>query len=683
MTLLRTRSLLLAAILLAAILLAAAPPAHMQVPPPAARPGGSKPDAAATGTINPPLSPRNANYEIWASLAPASRGMSGREVITWRNITTKPATELQFHLYWNAWKNNRSTWLREASLGAGRNLAPPRDEDRGHIDVTSVWLLDGERWRDPAQKIVITSDLTSSKHFIAPDDGNPDDETVMAVPLPQPVVPGAEITIDVRWTAHVPRTFARTGAIGNFFFIAQWFPKLGVLQDEGWNCHQFHPSTEFFSDYGVYDVRLTVPMRWVIGATGVRLPGGNICEDADCAEHHFYQEDVHDFAWTTSPDFIERSARFEHPTLPPVDMRLLLQPEHAAQAERHFAATRAALKYYGEWYGAYPYGHITIVDPAYQSGAGGMEYPTLFTAGTRWWIANGVTQPEGVTVHEAGHQFWYGIVGNNEFEDAWMDEGFNTFSTARTVWQVFNPNYYAQRYFGGFVPYVFKDIVLERETDGNGLRSYRAVAKSDVPATPSYRYFPASGGGITYSKTALWLNTMERWLGWPMLQQIMAAHFAKWKFKHPKPNDFFDIANAVAERDLGRYFEQVYRSSNVFDYGVQDLQSVPEGGRFKTKVVARRYGEAILPVDVRVTFTNGEIVTEQWDGRDRWKLYSYERAAAARSAQVDPDHVLLLDVNVTNNSRTLEPKAGTAATKWSMKWMVWLEDLMLSYGFFA
>ena len=92
-------------------------------------------------------------------------------------------------------------------------------------------------------------------------------------------------------------------------------------------------------------------------------------------------------------------------------MRLLLQPEHAGQAERHFDATRVALRFYGEWFGAYPYGHVTVVDPAWQSGAGGMEYPTLFTAGTRWLAPRHVMQPESVTVHEAGHQFWYGIVG--------------------------------------------------------------------------------------------------------------------------------------------------------------------------------------------------------------------------------------------------------------------------------
>jgi hypothetical protein len=173
---------------------------------------------------------------------------------------------------------------------------------------------------------------------------------------------------------------------------------------------------------------------------------------------------------------------------------------------------------------------------------------------------------------------------------------------------------------------------------------------------------------------------MERWLGWPALQRVMSTHFARWKFKHPKPQDFFITASETTGRDLGWYFDQVYRSSNVFDYGVQELRSAPDNGRFRTSVVVRRYGEATFPVDVLVKFTNGESATEHWDGIDRWKLYTYDRASAAVSAEVDPNQVLLLDVNRTNNSRTLAPKGGEAATKWAMKWMVWLQDALLTYG---
>jgi hypothetical protein len=624
---------------------------------------------APDGTITPALSPRNANYTIAARLDAARHTISASEVIVWRNISTRAASDLQFHLYWNAWKNDRTTFMRERQLGSGARRTWT-DADRSRIDVTSLKLT--------APSAV---DLTGSTHYIAPDDGNADDETVLAVALPEPVPPGGSVTIELAWTAHVPRPVARTGVVGDFFFIAQWFPKLGVLQDEGWNCHQFHASSEFFADYGVYDVSLTVPQGWVVGATGVQRQRRDNSDRT--TTHRYYQEDVHDFSWTTSPDYLERTARFEHPSLPAVDIRLLLQPEHAGQAERHIDATRTTLKYYGEWFGPYPYGHLTVVDPAWQSGAGGMEYPTLFTAGTRWLAPAHVTTPETVTVHEAGHQFWYGIVGNNEFEDGWMDEGLNTFSTARAVAQVYVPDYLALRYFGGFVPWVFKGITLARETEGNGLRSYRRDAKSDRPSAPTFQYFPGNAGGITYSKTALWLHTMERWLGWQTLQTILSTHFDRWKFRHPKPHDFFAVTNEVLGRDIGWYFDQVYRSSNVFDYGVQDLESRREDEGYHTTVVVRRYGEAIFPIDVQINFKNGEVVTEQWDGQERWKLYVYDRPAQAASAVVDPDRVLLLDVNVTNNSKTLAPSGGRAATTWSLKWMVWLQDHLLTWAFFA
>ena len=637
------------------------------------------------------LSPRNASYAITARLDPQSRTITGDEILTWRNISRAPTSTLRFHLYYNAWRNSASTWIREQRLGGFSGSVSRPEADWGWIDVTSIRFIGAGG--SPI-------DLTSRAHFVAPDDGNVDDRTVMDVPLDRAVAPGETANIQIGWSARVPRTFARTGVIGNFYFVAQWFPKIGVLEDAGWNCHQFHSSTEFFSDFGTYDVRLTVPRGWIVGATGVERERR---DEADgTTTHHYVQDDVHDFAWTTSPDYVERTATFEDPKLPRVDMRLLLQPEHAGQAERHFAAARATLKYYGTWFGPYPYGHITIIDPAWQSGAGGMEYPTLFTAGTRWLDPPDVTTPEGVTIHEAGHQFWYGIVATNEFENAWMDEGFNTFSTARAIAQAYTPNYYAARYFGDVIPWVFRDFPLSRESDGDRLGPYRPLAKWDAQSTPSWQYFPGSGGAITYAKTALWLNTLERMLGWNTVQRIMSTYFARWAFKHPKPEDFFAVANEVSGQDLTWFFDQVYRSSNVFDYGVASLSSEPSaargysgdgndrrfvepgtGGPFHTTVIARRYGEGIFPVDVRVVFENKEEARWRWDGRQRWKAFEIDKPVRAASAQIDPDHVLLLDVNYTNNSATLKPHAAQAARKWSLVWLVWLQDHLLTYGFFV
>jgi Peptidase family M1 domain len=628
---------------------------------------------AQQASAPPQLSPRNANYTISARLDPTAKVVTGDETIDWKNVTRATAPDLQFHLYYNAWRDARSTWMRERRLAGGGGPAKIAEDDRGWAEVDALELL------DPSGRAI---DLKHAATFIAPDDGNSDDRTVMRVPLPSPVPPGGSARVRVRWRSHVPRTFARTGALGNYFFVAQWFPKLGVLQDTGWNCHQFHAATEFFSDFGVYDVRLTVPEKWIVGATGVER--GTSTHNNETT-HRFVQEDVHDFAWTTSPDFREYTARFDHPTLPPVTMRLLLQPEHDGQQQRHFDATRTTLRYYGEWYGPYPYGHITIVDPAWQSGTGGMEYPTLFTAGSRWIVPEKVASPEGVTVHEAGHQFWYGIVANNEFEDAWMDEGFNTFSTARAIDQAYPINYASGRFFGGFIPWVYYDIPLSRAIDGNRLVGYRMAAKSDAESTPTFRYWPGTAGAITYNKTALWLNTLERLLGWDVMQKIMSTYFHRWAFHHPKPDDFFAVVNEVSGRDMTWFFDQVYRSSNVFDYGVERLTSErdPATDRFVTNVVVRRYGEALFPVDVLTTFEDGSTVREHWDGQARWKLYRYDRTSRARQAQVDPERVLLLDVNYTNNSRTLQPHTGEAATRWMLSWIVWAQDLLMTYGFFA
>jgi len=643
--------------------------------------GGAAPSAQ--------LSPRNASYAISARLDPQSRTITGDEILTWRNISRAPASTLRFHLYYNAWRNTASTWMREQRLGGFATSASRPEADWGWIDVTSIRRIGAGG---------SPTDLTSQARFIAPDDRNAEDRTVLDVALDRAIAPGETANVQIGWSARVPRTFARTGVIGNFYFIAQWFPKVGVLEDTGWNCHQFHAATEFFSDFGTYDVRLTVPRGWIVGATGVERDRR---DEADgTTTFHYVQDDVHDFAWTTSPDYVERHATFDDPALPRVDMRLLLQPEHAAQAERHFAATRATLKYYGTWFGAYPYGHITVIDPAWQSDARGMEYPTLFTAGTRWIAPSDVTTPEGVTIHEAGHQFWYGIVATNEFEHAWMDEGLNTFSTARVIEQAGMPNDYATRYFGDFVPWVFRDFPLSREADGDRLGAYRPLAKVDAQSTPTWQYFPGTAAAITYGKTALWLNTLERMLGWDTLQRIMSTYFSRWAFRHPKPEDFFAVANEVSGRDLTWFFDQVYRSSNVFDYGVGVFSSEPaaargytgdgndrrfvepgKGGAFHTTVVARRYGEGIFPVDIRVVFENKEEARWRWDGRERWKAFEIDKPVRAAFVQIDPDRVLLLDVNYTNNSATLRPRASEAARKWSLVWLVWLQDHLLTYGF--
>lgn len=642
------------------------------------------------------LSLRNANYEIDARLDPGTKIITGSEILTWTNVTEHPAPDLRFHLYYNAWRNSESSWLASVRYQS-MDLSTRRDDEWAYSDVKSVALLPGRD--DEGDPVALPIE------FIQPDDGNENDRTVMRVVLPRPVEPGATIRVAIEWDAKVPRTFARTGAIGDYFFLAQWFPKIGVFESDGtWNCHQFM-QTEFYADFGVYDVRMTVPTGWVLGATGKEQ---SVTDNGDgTSTHSYYQEDVHDFTWVTTPRFLVHEQRFEEPNLPPVDMRLLLMPDHADMAERYFAATSAALKYYGTWWGAYPYDHITVVDPAYQSGTGGMEYPTFFTGGTRWLSPPWTGSPEGVTIHEAGHQFWYAIVANNEFEDAWMDEGFNTYSTTRTSEAAYAPGILARRYFNGFIPIAFPSVPSASRTAGaDAFAGFQSDLKRDPMARGSWEHGPGSYRLNSYGKPGMMLRTLENYLGWETFQEVMSTFFERYKFRHPKPEDFFAVVHEVSGQDMTWFFEQAYGGSNVFDYAVESVDSWPvsrptgyvdsdsglvfdpgeeadDAEMYRSTVIVRRWGESFFPVSVEVTFADGQTIGEEWNGQARWARFDYSHPARVATVAVDPERVLTLDIDSTNNTWTSEPAARPAARKWAAKWMIWVQSLLEFFAFFS
>lgn len=654
-------------------------------------PGGV--EVAPVAWPSGPLSPRNANYTMEVAFDPETMRIEGTQVLRWTNITEHPTQQLRYHLYYNAWRNDHSSFLRWARE-RGRSFDHVPADGWAYVDVHEL------RLRDPAGG---TSSLLAGAEYVSPDDGNPEDRTVLRVSLPRPVGPGETIEVELEFTSKLPRTFARTGFRGDYVLAAQWFPKVGVLGPDGeWDCHQFI-KTEFFSDFGVYDVAISAPSAWVVGATGREQ---ETTEDGGRTVHHFVQPDVHDFAWAASPRFSVHTRHFESPGLPPVDIRLLLMPDHADHRDRYLAATEATLEHYGRWWGAYPYGHITVVDPAYRSNTGGMEYPTLFTGGTRWLSPRLSRSPEGITVHEAGHQFWHGIVANDEFEHAWLDEGFNTYSTTRTLQAAFPEHALVERYLEGLVPVAFPSIVPPERTDGaDAYVGMESALKRDPQSRPSWRTGPRGYKINAYNKGAMTLRTLEGYLGWTTFQRVMSTYFRTYAFSHPEPEDFFAIAERVSGQRLGWLFEQAWRDSVVFDYAVGQVTSwrdearwgYPEQGseppaiavgsgaheRWRSAVTVRRWGEGRFPVAVEVSFSDGTRRVEHWDGEDRWATYRYEHPAKVDRVRVDPDHILVLDTEFTNNAWLREAPAGLAATKWASKWMLWVQHTMEAFAFFA
>jgi hypothetical protein len=671
---------------------AAPRPEWKPLPPPALDEAGLPP--------LPQVSPRNANYSIDARLDPQAHTLEGALVLEWRNVTQRPVSSFPFHLYWNAFRNNLST----AARGERRRQPPEpyNDEERdrrlGFTHVRSVtWLEDGR-------------DLTPTLRYIQPDDGNADDRTVVEVQAPREIGPGGTARLRVEWSARIPYgDVGRAGWVHDYHFLVQWFPKLGVLTDAGWNCHQFHANTEFFSDFGVYDVRLTLPRGFVVGATG-RQEGEPTPNPDGTLTHRYVQDDVHDFAWTASRRFLDRRARFEDPGYPPVELRLLLQPEHAHLAERYLEATRIALRSYGAWSAPYPYRQITIVDPAWNSTSGGMEYPTLFTGGASVFSPPEVQSPEGVTIHEAGHQFWYGLVANNEFEEAWLDEGFNSYHTSKAAFFALGPKTWSERYFGlmagkrmrSGLPFVARGVEIGRGLEDLG--DLRLAGRSDVMARRAWEYRTADSYTLnSYGKPELVLQTLEGLLGDETMTRVLRTYARRFRFAHPTTADFIAVVHEVTGQDWRWFFDETFFSSGLLDHAVAvkvKPARVPQGfedgtggpasaprpmpppaaggaAAWDSEVTLMRLGEVRLPVELRVEFDDGSVKLERWDGRERWTRFRYNGAARVRRAAADPERRLALDVDPSNNVWVEERgDASRAAAKWSARFLFYVQNLL-------
>ena len=210
--------------------------------------------------VSGPLSQRVVAYQIDAKYDPAKHTVSATETLTYHNLTGQPLDRFPFHLYLNAFQQ-KSTWIHEAHRDGNFRTSRVdewKPEDYGANDVTSV-------------EVVGMGDLTKQMKFVSPDDGNPDDKTVFEVKLPHPVAPGQDVQFKIKFKATFPQVIARTGYKRTFLLAGQWFPKVGVWWHGQWNCHQFHALTEFFADFGTYDVKITLPKDYVIGATGVQI----------------------------------------------------------------------------------------------------------------------------------------------------------------------------------------------------------------------------------------------------------------------------------------------------------------------------------------------------------------------------------------------------------------------------
>jgi hypothetical protein len=615
---------------------------------PAAAPAGAMSIPTTTLAINSPtpMSERVVHYEIDAKYDATKHTIDATEVLTYHNLTGQALDHFPFHLYQNAFQP-KATFVREAKLSGSRDSSYQKWEDKfyGSEEITSI-------------EVVGQGDLTKNLHYIAPDDGNPDDKTVVDLPVTKPIAPGAFVQFKIAFHDQMPETQARSGWKRDFLLGGQWFPKVGVWWHGAWNCHQYHSTSEFFADFGVFDVKLTVPQNEVIGASGKEVGSVNNPDGSKTVTYH--GDDIHDFAWTVSPRFKVREADYQA-QMGPVHLRFLMQPAHWDQAERHEKIIRQTLDRFEKWYGPYPYKTLTVVDPEPGSAAGGMEYPTFITGETGWFMPEGMHFPELVVEHEFGHQYWYGMVATNEFEDAWMDEGINSYTEVKVLDSMFTKDTSILDMFGA--------TLGEREAQRSG---YIGVADLDAMSEKAYDFYSSNSyGGVTYGKTASVLLTLEGIIGEDTMAKAMRTYFMKYRFTHPTKEDFLKTIEEVSGKDLRWYFNQAVYGTQVMDYEVLRIDSTPvnwyedkkdmKTGKkddkdtlYDSYVWLHRKGDFVMPIEVEVKFDNGEKLREHWDGQNRWTRFSYQKKAKVISAEIDPDHTVQIDRNDINNSYVVE-----------------------------
>jgi hypothetical protein len=603
-----------------------------------------QPDPSLEKPAPKPLSNRIVEYHMSVELLDTTKQLKGQQSLTWENPGSRPVQEIYIHLYPNAFQSKKTTFMRES--GGKLRQDEAKKGTTGGIELLSLRTEDG-------------IDLSMHSEYIQPDDGNKDDHTLIKVKLPQAVNPGDKVTLHTEFIVDMPIAFARMGYVDDFVMAGQWFPKVAVYEptgtrgrtSEGWNLHQYHGNSEFYADFGIYDVKIKVPSSYLVAATGfpIKAPA----DDGTSRTYHYYADDVHDFAWSASPHFKYFEEPYSTAHVPGVKIKLYLDPKHEGLKNRYMQAAKKSLARYSEWYGSYPYSTLSIVVPPENgNGAGGMEYPTLITA---WGASdpNPDLELERVVVHEIGHQFWYGLIATNEFEEAWLDEGFTSYA---------------------------EDKVMEAEY---GVKPNLPVESSYITSPNSlqlnawnYRDHGEYADNV-YIRAKLVLKAIEHEVGKPTMNRIMKTYFQRWKFKHPNTKDFQAVVEEVSKKKWDDFFNQYVYGAWMVDYAVDRIhiqETLNKGtASFESRILISRRGGQTSEVPIQFHFSDGTQLSKSWDGKEASIEFNLSHTAPVDWVRVDPSYSLVLENKHMNNYMKT-----TVDSRWKVRLNIGIVQLLKS-----
>jgi hypothetical protein len=490
------------------------------------------------------------NYIIDVRLQDASHELEAFETITYINQSPDTLTYIWFHLWPNAYKNDRTAYSEQTVQQDNTAFYFSPDSARGYINQLAFRIND--------VPVRIEPDL---QHV-----------DIVKILLNKPLLPKEQLTITTPFHVKLPDLFSRSGHIGQNYFVTQWYPKPAVYDKDGWHPMPYLDQGEFYSEFGSYEVNITVPANYTIAATGnladndavaalqsqAQLPvqqqaaytfftnykqprnGKKTSPEwiappsaATTKTLTFREDRVHDFAWFASKMFVVR-----HDTLQLAGRTVQVFsyfPPYLQGWDSVTWYTKRALAFYSRQLGKYPYNNMTVVATG-QGTPGGMEYPgiTLLSGKQKGRYL------DQLVTHETGHNWFYGMLASNERRNSWMDEGMNTFYEQE----------YLRTYYGS-------QATFTTPTSGNGktgqleplvLWSLSGIRK-DLPATLPADSFPAINyWADVYVKPALLLRQLKDSLGEPAFDALMQDYFRQWQFKHPSPEDFFACIRRLNNR---------------------------------------------------------------------------------------------------------------------------------------
>ncbi|HVZ57665.1 MAG TPA: M1 family metallopeptidase [Chitinophagaceae bacterium] len=479
------------------------------------------------------------DYRIEVTLDDKTNSLDAFEQITYTNHSPDTLRFIWFHCWPNAYKNDRTAFSDQLLENGNTRFYFAKPEQRGYINRLD-FRVDGHTAR--------TED-------------HPQYIDIIKLILPEPLPPGGRIQISTPFHVKLPFNFSRGGYAGSSFQVTQWYPKPAVYDRTGWHPMPYLDQGEFYSEFGRFDVRITVPANYVVAATGelqdtaekvwlagrrtfhwtpvvrrVRLKGGGtkrIRQDyptsaAQTKTLRFLQEGVHDFSWFADKRYIVDIDTCRLPSGRTVQVYSFYTPGQADLWKNSTRYAKEAIRFYSGQVGEYPFATVSVVQGP-ESFGGGMEYPTITVISP----VSHARQLEQLIVHEVGHNWFYSLLATDERTHAWMDEGINSF---------FEQKYFGEKYQDTLQP---ESLLLQT----------KAVTRTDQPIElPSDRFSPSNYELVVYYKTAAWMHWLQSVTGEKGFQEGIRQYFTRWQFRHPGPADF----RMVMERAAGRNLDSVF-----------------------------------------------------------------------------------------------------------------------------